>query len=533
MANKKLVVIGLDAGTWRLLDPLMAKGLMPNLARLKREGSSSVLKSTMPPYTAPAWTTFATGVNPGKHGCYDFLLPTNDLEKFNLCNSNYIRTDTIYEQLARAGKKSILINLPNSYPPKLSSPTITDMLTVGENCVFPENLKEKYPVLKHYRLAPDESLQVKGKLAAYVDDIIAVEQGHMAAVKTLWQNEPWDWFFYLFSATDWISHAMFNKLMDGGFPKSDELFKYIDEQLGWFMANLPPETNLYIVSDHGFKTYDKTFYFNKWLEQEGYLVTKSADASSFHQAISKQDEQRANIQNHKRLKLRINKNTLRLISKNKRIEKCAEWFYHSVAKPFLPIKISLDVIIDFSKTKVCFPKGRTMTAIYINDGRKYKNGLPMNDAYYLQLRNEIIHKLKVLRGPDGQPVTPRVYTKEEIYGNNVPERCPDIFYDFGNYWFVGQFHSSELFIDEISNKHDANGIFLAWGPDIKTGVELPEQNIADVTPTLLHDLDEAVPTYMDGKVMEVFKKTKPVQYVEQALVKEKIELETLMTQIKL
>lgn len=532
MANKA-VVIGLDAGTWRLLDPLMATGVMPNLARLKREGASSVLRSTMPPYTAPAWTTFATGVNPGKHGCYDFLLPTDNLEKFNLCNSNYIRTDTIYEQLARQGKKSILINLPNSYPPRLNCPTITDMLTVGDNCIFPENLKEKYPVLKQYRLAPDETLHVKGKLDDYVDDIIAVEHGHMAAVQTLWHNEPWDFFFYLFSSTDWISHAMFNKLMDDSYPKALELFKYIDTQLGWFMTNLPPETNLYIVSDHGFKTYHHTFYFNKWLEQEGYLVTQSADAHSFHQDISKQDEQRSALQNHKRWQVSLNKDTLGLLSKNKTIERLAKWFYHSIAKPFLPVKFNLDVTIDFSKTKVCFPKGRTMTAIYINDGRKYKNGMPLTDADYIKLRDEVIVKLSALRGPDGKPVTPRIYTKEEIYGQDVPERCPDIFYEFGDYWFVGQFHSSELFVDELSNKHDPYGIFIAWGAEIKAGVQLAEQNIADVTPTLLHDLGQPVPKYMDGKVMEVFKQAKSVRYVDKSLVTEKTQLDTLVEQLKI
>ncbi|MFA5994819.1 MAG: alkaline phosphatase family protein [Patescibacteria group bacterium] len=534
--SNKAVVIGLDAATFKLLDPLIQEGVLPNLKKLRAEGSSAVLKSTMPPYTAPAWTTFATGVNPGKHGCYDFLLPTDNLENFDLCNSTHIRTQTIYELLHQASKRSILINLPNSFPPKLNTPIITDMLTVGDNCVFPEVLKEKYPILKKYRLIPDESLQLKGKMSEYIADIITVEQDHMEAVKTLWQHEPWDFFFYLFSATDWVSHAMFDKLMnERATPlgqKAMELYRFIDEQLGWFMDHLPADTNLYIMSDHGFKTFKHTFYFNKWLEQEGYLVTKTADASTFHQNISKQDEQRSNIQKNKRLKLSINKDTLKLIGKNKVIEKFAKWFYHNIAKPFLPVKISLDVVLDFSKTKVCFPKGRTMTAIYINDGRKYKNGITLNDAEYLKLRNEIIAKLKKLTGPDGKPVTTRVYTKEEIYGDNLPDRCPDLFYEFGDYWFVGQFHSSSLFVDEISNKHDPYGIFVAWGPNIKSG-NLPEQSIADITPTVLHDLEQPVPTYMDGKVLDIFKNTQPVKTINIPLVKEKKQLEDIVATIKM
>lgn len=531
--SKKAVVIGLDGATFRLLDPLIQQGIMPHLAKLRAQGVSAVLRSTMPPYTAPAWTTFATGVNPGKHGCYDFLLPTDDLENFDLCNSTHIRTSTIYEMLHEVGKRSILINLPNSFPVRLDSPTITDMLTVGDNCVFPDSLKEKYPILKKYRLAPNEELQVKGHLTEYVDDIIAVERDHMAAVKTLWENEPWDLFFYLFSSTDWISHAMFNRLMDGSFPKAYEIFKYIDEQIGWFMEQLPADANLFILSDHGFKVYHHTFYFNKWLEQEGYLITKAQPAESFHQNISKQDEQRSALQKNKRWQVGISKNMMTQLGKNKTIERSARWFYHKVAKPFLPIKFNLDVTIDFAKTKVCFPKGRTMTAIYINDGRKYKNGLLMTDAEYQALRTEIIDKIKNLRGPDGEPVTPKVYTKEEIYGTDVPLRCPDLFYEFGDYWFVGQFHSNELFIDEVSNKHDPLGIFLAYGAEIKVGQTLSEQNIASVTPTLLQAMGQTVPEYMDGQVLDIFSRSTPVQYNQRPLVREKQAVHKMLDDINI
>lgn len=531
--SKKIVVIGLDGATFRLLDPLLKQGLMPNLQRLQTEGCRAPLHSTMPPYTAPAWTTFATGVNPGKHGCYDFLLPTDDLANFDLCNSSHIRTQTIYELLHTAGKRSILVNLPNSFPVKLSSPTITDMLTVGENCIFPESLKNKYPSLQKYRLAPNEELNVKGQHSAYVDDIIAVERDHMLGVKDLWRNEPWDLFFYLFSATDWISHAMFNKLMDGSFPKAYELFTFIDEQIGWFMDHLPADASLYLLSDHGFKVYEHTFYFNKWLEQQGYLATTSAPAEQFHQDISKQDEQRSAMQAKKRFQVHIGSGVMNTLSAVPPLEKFARWFYHKVAKPFLPVKFNLDITIDFSKTTVCFPKGRTMTAIYINDGRKYKQGQPMTDEEYLAIRSEVKTKLENLRGPDGKPVTPKVYTKEEIYGDAVPERCPDLFYDFGDYWFVGQFHSNSLFVDEISNKHDSVGIFYAWGKDIKTNTVLPEQQIADVTATIMYDFVQPVPRYFDGKVMDIFTHPIAVQLSDEPMVKEHTQLNELIDSITL
>lgn len=524
---RRIAVIGLDGATFELLDQLMDRGDMPNLQRICREGVRAPLRSTMPPYTAPAWTTFTTGVNPGKHGCYDFLLPTPDLEQFDLCNSTHIQVPTIYELLHQAGKRSILVNLPNSFPPKLPTPTITDMLTVGDQCVFPESLLETYPSLKAYRLAPNEELQVKGKYTEYVDDIISVEQGHLAGVKALWEHEPWDLFYYLFSSTDWISHAMYSKLLDGSFPKAYELFRYIDQQLGWFMDHLPADTHLYLLSDHGFKVYQHTFYFNKWLEQESYLTTKSASAGQFHQNISKQDEQKSQLQNSKRFSISLSGKLLKLLSVVPPVERLARWFYHRVAKPFLPIKFNLDVTIDFENTTVCFPKGRTMTAIYINDGRKYKQGKPMTDEEYTALRDEVKTKLEHLRGPDGQVVTPKVYTKEEIYGTATPERCPDLFYEFGDYWFVGQFHSSALFVDEVSSKHGPVGMFAAWGKDI-AAQQLPEQQIASLMPTLLHDLDQAVPADLDGVILPIFKTNRPVRYAT-----ERQQLDHLLSSVQI
>ncbi len=69
---EKLLVIGLDGGTFTLLRPWMAEGNLPNLAGLAATGVSGVLESTCPPLTAPAWSSFMTGMNPGKHGIFDF-----------------------------------------------------------------------------------------------------------------------------------------------------------------------------------------------------------------------------------------------------------------------------------------------------------------------------------------------------------------------------------------------------------------------------------------------------------------------------
>ena len=69
----KSVAIGLDGAAWHLLDPLLTAGVMPRLAALNARGAWGSLKSTVPTYTPPAWTSAATGVNPGRHGIYGFI----------------------------------------------------------------------------------------------------------------------------------------------------------------------------------------------------------------------------------------------------------------------------------------------------------------------------------------------------------------------------------------------------------------------------------------------------------------------------
>jgi predicted AlkP superfamily phosphohydrolase/phosphomutase len=71
----KVLVIGLDGVTLDLLGPWIEAGELPNLQRLMKQGASGRLRSTLPPISSSSWSSFATGVNPGKHGLVDFVFP--------------------------------------------------------------------------------------------------------------------------------------------------------------------------------------------------------------------------------------------------------------------------------------------------------------------------------------------------------------------------------------------------------------------------------------------------------------------------
>lgn len=69
----RVIVVGFDGQDARMTEKLMAEGRMPNFSRLAERGCYSKLKTTYPSITPVAWSTFATGVNPGKHNIFDFL----------------------------------------------------------------------------------------------------------------------------------------------------------------------------------------------------------------------------------------------------------------------------------------------------------------------------------------------------------------------------------------------------------------------------------------------------------------------------
>src|SRR5438477_8603179 len=142
----KVVVIGLDAATWTLIRPWMAEGKMQNLAKLMKAGVSGPLQSIMPPITPPAWTSFMTGKNPGKHGIFHFLEARPETYELSYLNGASRRAKTIWRMLSDAGYTVGTINIPFTYPPEhLNGFQISGMDTPSDKSqfVYPAELHAK------------------------------------------------------------------------------------------------------------------------------------------------------------------------------------------------------------------------------------------------------------------------------------------------------------------------------------------------------------------------------------------------------
>lgn len=128
---KKVIVIGLDGFEPKIMESLLEAGELPNLAKLRARGGYSRVQTTYPAQTPVAWSTFATGVNPGGHGIFDFIrrdpktyLPDLGLNRYEQKNAylppkavNLRRGAPIWELLSAAGVSSTILRCPCCYPP--------------------------------------------------------------------------------------------------------------------------------------------------------------------------------------------------------------------------------------------------------------------------------------------------------------------------------------------------------------------------------------------------------------------------------
>lgn len=128
---KKVIVIGLDGAEPKIIEPMLNAGELPNLAKLKAQGGYTRVRTTYPAQTPVAWSTFATGTNPGGHGIFDFLrrdpktyLPALALNRYEQKNVftlpqavNLRRGTPVWSILTEAGISSTILRHPCTYPP--------------------------------------------------------------------------------------------------------------------------------------------------------------------------------------------------------------------------------------------------------------------------------------------------------------------------------------------------------------------------------------------------------------------------------
>ncbi|MCS6859231.1 MAG: alkaline phosphatase family protein [Abditibacteriales bacterium] len=517
----KVLVFGIDGGEWSLIEPWAAEGKLPNLARLMARGARGKLRSSFPPMTAAAWTSFATGKHPNKHGIFDFYELAPHSYRIRYTNARARRAPSLWRLLSDAGKRVCVVNVPMTYPPEaVNGYLIAGMDAPGTQSRFtyPADLyADIKQAIGDYRIdwAYLENVKTDDARAAALKQLLEIEVVRGRAMRYLLRRAAWDFAMVVFTATDRVQHY-FWKYMDAAHPSYEpdkavrfgdailRAYQTVDAQIGQLLEVVDDETTIFVMSDHGFGPIaNKCFFLNEWLRENGYLVPRRA-------------RQRAG-----RL-LR----TLRAAEAVLKETLPSSWRTHLIRlAPWLREKFVSAVFlsdIDWSKTQAFSDDQRPY--IWINAVGRFPQGIVPPDEYD-RLCDDIIAGLRELKNPDGTPAIPQI---SRVSGCATSPTAPDIVFSvwhddayqvapsFRRHEGEGVLTTRQRFAGrgEWNACHRHDGIWLASGVPIMQGCKL-DASICDLAPTILHLLGLPVPDDMDGRVLtDALTGADNVRYVE-------------------
>ncbi len=494
--KRKVFLLGLDGGSWNLLDRMFAAGVMPNLKRLCREGVRATLESTLPPITPVAWTSLMTGVNPGRHGVFGFkrISPENSYLSLPV-NRMDMGTPTLFDYY-REGGRLISLNLPMSYPAtEINGLMVTGMMTPLRNpgdFEFPRGLLQRFAEAGiSYEIDPKfdfgEDAQGSTKIMysqwlewgeEFVRKLSDISRNRMLATYHLLDQEEWELFICVIVGTDRIQHLYWDQLVppDGSEPEPILAAYYagLDEHIGELVGKLGPEDSLLIVSDHGFVKHHGHFLTNEWLRRNGWLAAREASRSPLYPLKKLLD------------RLGITRKKLNRVLGEKRTGKLQLQASH----------------VDWKRSAAFLG---TPFGIRINLKGRETLGL-VEPERFESLRDEIMIRLGELVDENCKPLLARILRGEEWYDGEAPDR-PDIVFQFRddrNYaGFAGEIGEEDIFraAPHKSGDHRLDGILVAYGGNIKNVAEELRFRIWDVLPTVMHLNGRAVPAVCDGRVL--------------------------------
>ncbi len=452
----KICVLGLDCAAPEII---FGDERLQSIRRLMDMGLYGRLESVIPPITVPAWMCMATSQDPGSLGVYGFRNRTDySYSGLGIANSASIKEPAIWDQLAREGKKSIILGVPPNYPPRrINGISIGCFLTpdpAKDEFTHPTSIKAKitelvgeYPVdVKGFRTDDKERLK---------REIFEMSRKQWEVVRWLLKEQEWDYFQFVDIGLDRMHHGFWNyfdkqhvQYEPGNSYKNliPEYYLWLDEQIGRVLELLDNDTIVLVVSDHGAQRLDGGFVVNEWLVRESLLV--------------------------------LNENP-------------------SEVTPFANLKVN------WPKTKV-WSEGGYYARIFFNvQGREPQGVILASD--YEAFQDEMKARLEALTDDKGQPLNSLVFKPGEIYRNvrNVP---PDLIVHFGGlYWRsigsvgYGRIHVQENDTGPDACNHAQFGMFILAAPNCPLRGEYKGGTLLDIAPTLLDLAGYAIPSSMQGR----------------------------------
>lgn len=507
---KRVLVIGLDSAPLELLESWIAAGELPHLGRLMATGATGILRSTFPPLSPAAWSSFATGMYPGKHGVYDHGYRQAGTYKIVPTNARRRAGKTVWQLIGEEGGRVGVMNVPETYPPEpVNGFLITGMTTPSDDadwCYPPSLAQELEEGMGGYQVFGVRSKENLDRSLAGMHQTIPMR---MEAASYLWKEHQPEFMILVFMETDVVQHKTW-KYMDPSHPQYDpagalkygdailDVYRRVDQHLPLLLDQVDDETAVIVMSDHGAGPIDKWLNLNAWLLQENFLHLKTALPTRLRHLLFQTG---FTLNNAYRLAAGLHLGLIDRTAKRAKRQSSLKQ-----ASPLMRLFLSFDDV-DWSRTRA-YTLGGNLTGIWVNLRGREPQGCVSPGAEYERVRDELISHLKELRDPDsGLPIATAVYRREELYQGPYVERAPDVIFETLDEQYVG-FGVQEFVTNRItapsplfSGCHRQAGMVILNGKPFRSGVRLDEHQIVDLSPTILHLLGYPVPTDMDGEVM--------------------------------
>jgi len=269
-----VLVIGLDGLPFTLARQLIAGGYAPALARLAAEGRLQQMDSVVPTVSAVAWTSFLTGVQPGKHGLYGFVFRNPAGYDIEVCSTRVIRRKLLPELVSDAGRTAFSMNVPVTSPPRpVNGIMIGCFLSPDlEKAAWPAE-EAAYLRSVGYRIDTDAAL-ARRSTAGMLEDVRRTTERRVTAALHYLAARPWDYFHVHIMETDRLNHFLLGRALAGGGFAADffDCCRYIDGQVARLLDAVAEDTPLLVVSDHGFEPIRQEAQLGRWLVERGWTV---------------------------------------------------------------------------------------------------------------------------------------------------------------------------------------------------------------------------------------------------------------------
>ncbi len=452
----KLLVIGLDCAAPALL---FGDERLTNIRRLMEGGCYGRLESVVPPITIPAWQCMVTSQDPGSLGVYGFRnRADHSYDKLEIVNSRSFKAMTIWDSLAMEGKRSVVIGVPPSFPPRrLNGISVGCFMTpsVDDDYTFPANIKEEIRELVGEYLVDVKGFRTDDK-AWLRDQIFEMSSKQFTVVRHYLQNAEWDYFHFVNIALDRVHHG-FWKYIDETHPDYEpdspfarvipDFYAHLDEEIGRVLELLDDDTAVLVVSDHGAQALHGGFCVNEWLVQQGLLVL-----NEYPQAVT----------------------------------------------PFGKLDVN------WEKTRV-WSEGGYYARVFFNVKGREPTGV-IDPAEYDAFRDRMTHEFEALPTPEGKPMGSLVFKPEETY-HSVKNVAPDLIVHFGALdWrsIGGVGYNESLYVRENDTgpddcNHAQFGAFILAAPNVPAVGELQGARLLDIAPTLMEVGGYEIPESFQGR----------------------------------